>query len=164
MKSTRWICALAAATFLFASSGAPARAQGHDDDHDQGQGHDKDKHNDDRGRGHDKDKRGDSDRRDDRYYQDRDQDSLRNWYQGHRSHLPPGLAKRDQLPPGLERQLIVRGTLPPGLRGRIRTCPPDLVRVLPPPPPNCQHVIIGGHVVLLNRSNFLVMDVFHFEL
>ena len=26
--------------------------------------------------------------------------------------LPPGLAKRDRLPPGLERQLVVRGFLP----------------------------------------------------
>ncbi len=153
MKSARWICTLAAAMFLSASGGAPARAQGrgHDDDH----GH---------GRGHYKDKRDGDDRRDDRFYGDHDRDALRDWYQGHRSHLPPGLAKRDQLPPGLERQLIVRGTLPPGLRRDIRSCPPDLVRLLPPPPPHCEHVIIGGHIVLLNRSNFMIMDVFHFEL
>lgn len=166
MKSTRWMCAWATAMFLLASSGAPARAQGrgHDDDREHGQGHDKDKHGDDRDRGHDQDKRGGEERRDERFYQDKHRDALRDWYQGHRSHLPPGLAKRDQLPPGLERQLIVRGTLPPGLRRSIRTCPPDLVRLLPPPPPHCQHVIIGGHIVLLNRSNFLIMDVFHFEL
>ena len=158
MKSTRWMCALATAMFLLASNGTPARAQGH--------GHDKGKRGDDRdrGHGHDKDKRGGDDRRDDRFYRDHDRDALRDWYQGHRSHLPPGLAKRDELPPGLERQLIVRGTLPPGLRRNIRSCPPDLVRLLPPPPPHCQHVIIGGHIVLLNRSNFLIMDVFRFEL
>ncbi len=31
--------------------------------------------------------------------------------------LPPGLAKRDELPPGLEKQLEKNGTLPPGLSG-----------------------------------------------
>jgi hypothetical protein len=68
------------------------------------------------------------------------------------------------LPPGLERQLVVRGTLPPGLRRRMEPCPPGLERELPPPPPHCEHVIIGGHLVLLNRENFRIVDVFHFEL
>ena len=157
MKSTRWICTLATAMFLIASGGAPARAQGrgHGDDRGDDRGH---------GQGHYKGKRGGDDRRDDHFYGDHDRDALRDWYQGHRGHLPPGLARRDQLPPGLERQLIVRGTLPPGLRRKIRSCPPDLVRLLPPPPPHCEHVIIGGHIVLLNRSNFQIVDVFHFEL
>ena len=39
--------------------------------------------------------------------------------------------------------------------------PVDLERELPPPPPNCEHVFIGGHVVLLNRRTFVVVDVFH---
>jgi hypothetical protein len=39
---------------------------------------------------------------------------MRGWYHDRGRNLPPGLAKRDQLPPGLERQLRVRGTLPPG--------------------------------------------------
>jgi hypothetical protein len=78
--------------------------------------------------------------------------------------LPPGLAKKNQLPPGLERQLVVRGTLPPGLRTYIEPCPPELVRELPPPPPDYRHVIISGHIVLLNQKNFLIGDVFHFEL
>ena len=75
--------------------------------------------------------------------------------------LEPGLAKRDRLPPGLERQLRVRGTLPPGLRDRIRPCPEGLVRLLPPPPPHCEHVLIGGSIVLLNRNSFVVLDIFH---
>ncbi len=86
---------------------------------------------------------------------------MHGWYEGHRGNLPPGLAKRDRLPPGLERQLELRGTLPPGLRGRIYAVPDDLERELPPPPPNCEHVFIGGHVVLLNRRTFVVVDVFH---
>ena len=41
--------------------------------------------------------------------------------------------------------------------------PVDLERELPPAPPNCEHVFIGGHVVLLNRRTFVVVDVFHLE-
>jgi hypothetical protein len=74
------------------------------------------------------------------------------------------LAKRDRLPPGLERQLVVRGTLPPGLQKKMQPCPPDLERMLPPPPPNYAHVVIGGNLVLLNRANFQIADVFHLEI
>ena len=100
---------------------------------------------------------------DDHYYNDRDRDEMRGWYHDRGDDLPPGLAKRDRLPPGLERQLRVRGTLPPGLRKKMRPCPDELERRLPPPPPNCAHVVIGGHVVLVNRSTYMVMDIFHFE-
>src|SRR5580765_5574363 len=93
---------------------------------------------------------------------DRDRD-IRGWYRSHSGHLPPGLAKRDRLPPGLERQLVVRGTLPPGLRGRMQPCPRELEVMLPPPPPGHVHVFIGGNLVLYNRANFQIADVFHFE-
>jgi hypothetical protein len=89
---------------------------------------------------------------------------MRGWYRQNYKHLPPGLAERDRLSPGLERQLVVRGTLPPGLRRKMQRCPEDMEYHLPPPPPDCEHVLIGGHVVLLNRTTFLVVDVFHFEL
>jgi hypothetical protein len=117
------------------------------------------------GHGHGRDKHGDhgDDDRDGYVYTDHDRDAMRGWYGDHRDHLPPGLAKRDQLPPGLERQLAVRGTLPPGLRKKIQRCPEDLERRLPPPPPDCEHAVIGGHVVLLNVRSFVVVDIFHFE-
>lgn len=159
MKSSRFIFACATAIFLSVSGPAIARAQEHGQGH--AYGHDKDKHH------GDDDQQEHSDRGGDRYahfYGDHDRDEMRGWYHDHYGHLPPGLAKRDWLPPGLERQLIVRGTLPPGLRRKIEPCPEDLERRLPPPPPDCRHVIIGGHIVLLNRRSFLVVDVFHFEL
>lgn len=96
-------------------------------------------------------------------YSDHDRDEIRHWHHDHDRDLPPGLAKRDQLPPGLERQLRVRGTLPPGLRKRMRPCPVELVRRLPPPPPNYIHTVIGGHLVLVNRSTYVVLDIVHFE-
>ena len=118
-----------------------AGAQGH------GKGHDK----------HDKDKG-------QYFYKDHEKQEIRGWYDGRRSNLPPGLAKKDRLPPGLEKQLVRRGTLPPGLQKRVQPCPEDLRRRLPPPPPDCDNVLIGGHVVLLNRRTQLVVDVFHFEI
>lgn len=124
------------------------RGHGHDDDQDHGHGH---------AYGHEKHDR-DHDR-----YSDHDRE-MRGWYREHYDHLPPGLAKRDRLPPGLERQLVVRGTLPPGLRGRMQPCPPDLERMLPPPPPNYADVVIGGNLILLNRANFQIADVFPFEI
>jgi hypothetical protein len=74
------------------------------------------------------------------------------------------LAKRDRLPPGLEQQLVVRGTLPPGLQKKMQPCPAELERMLPPPPPNYAHVVIGGNLVLLNRANLQIADVFHLEI
>jgi hypothetical protein len=96
-------------------------------------------------------------------YSDHDRDEMRGWYHDHERDLPPGLAKKDRLPPGLERQLRVRGTLPPGLRKQMRPCPLELERRLPPPPPNCAHTVIGGHIVLVNRSTYMVLDIFHLD-
>jgi hypothetical protein len=115
-----------------------------------------------KGRGHDKNKHGDDDARS-YEFSDRDGDAMRDWYRGHRNSLPPGLAKKDRLPPGLERQLEVRGTLPPGLQKRIQPVPVELEREMPPAPAECSHVVIGGHIVLLNRRTNVVMAVFHFE-
>jgi Ni/Co efflux regulator RcnB len=116
------------------------------------------------GHGHGKHDRDDD--RDRHYYSDHDRDYMRNWYEAHdRDHdLPPGLAKRDRLPPGLEKQLRVRGTLPPGLRKKMMPCPEEFERRLPPPPVGCAHVVIGGHIALVNRSTYVVLDIFHLEL
>ena len=137
----------------------------HDGDHGQGHGHayghDKDKGKHDRDGGRDDDREG---RGNDRHYYRGHDRELREWYVGHHNHLPPGLSKRDELPPGLERQLVVRGTLPPGLRDRMHPCPVEVERYLPPPPVGYVHTVIGGHIALVNRKTFFVLDVFHFEM
>ncbi|HXZ42128.1 MAG TPA: hypothetical protein VEG68_15390 [Terriglobales bacterium] len=120
-------------------------------------------------RDHDRDREefhGDHDRDHDRdhFYRDHDRDAMRGWYADHHDHLPMGLRDGDRLPPELERRLVVRETLPLELRARVFPCPEDLEHRLPPPPPDCAHVLIGGHIVLLNRANFQVVDVLHFEL
>jgi hypothetical protein len=144
MRSTKWMVAFAVGIFMLTCNFA--LAQGH------GNGH---------GKGHEK--HGDDDDQDERYYKGHDRETLRGWYDEHENNLPPGLAKRDRLPPELEKQLVRRGTLPPGLQKRLQPCPEDLERRLPPPPPECAHVLIGGHLVLLNRSTNVVVDIFHFE-
>jgi Ni/Co efflux regulator RcnB len=154
--NARWWIRLSFASLLLLPAGA-ARAQ----DRDQEGEHDRDKH--------DKDKHDRDDRNSHERYDDHDREAMRKWYDDHEhghgrgQGLPPGLAKRDQLPPGLERQLVVRGELPPGLRKKIQRCPEELERRLPPPPRDCEHVVIGGHIVLLNRKTFVVLDIFHVE-
>src|SRR6267142_942751 len=139
MKSSRWLHTFAIAILALSTSVALAQHE----DHGHGRGH---KHgNEDEDHDHDNDRKGNSYKEHGHKgyghgYDDRDHEVMHGWYQGHREHLPPGLAKKDQLPSGLERQLE---------------------RELPPPPPNCEHVFIGGHVVLLNRQTFVVVDVFH---
>jgi len=162
---TRWWAALCVSAAL-ALGGSAVRAQDHGDDHDHGHGHayGKERHED-RDHHDDRDWRD----RDHRYYGDwystRYREDMRRWYfeRERRHDLPPGLARRDDLPPGLERQLVIRGELPPGLRRRMHPCPPELVRELPPPPPDCENVIIGGHIVLWNRRTNIVVDIVHFE-
>jgi hypothetical protein len=142
MKSTKWMFACALGILML--TGNFTLAQGH------GKG---------QGKGHGK--HGDDDNQE--FYKDQDREVMRGWYDGHQSNLPPGLAKKDRLPPGLEKQLVRRGTLPPGLQKRLQPCPEDLEQRLPPPPPDCAHVLIGGHIVLLNRRTNIVVDIFHLE-
>ena len=141
MRSRWWMC-IGTALMLLVSGVALADEHGHGKHHGRG--------DDDRDHGRN-------------YYSDHDRDQMRGWYRDHANHLPPGLAKRDRLPPGLGRQLRVRGTLPPGLQKKMMPCPPELERRLPPPPPGCVHVFIGGNIVLVNRSSYMVLDIFHFD-
>ena len=160
---TRWFRTGAIIVVGFALSSTLGLAQGHGNGHDKHDRDDNDDRDRDRDHGHDHHD-GHGRNHEWRSYSDHDRDEMRGWYREHYEHLPPGLAKRDRLTPGLERQLVVRGTLPPGLRRKMVRCPDDFERRLPPPPPNCQHVFVGGHVVLLNRVNFQIVDVFHFEI
>ena len=159
MSLKLWFRAGAVAAVSLALSASIAVAQGHGHDK-----HDRDGHD----RWHDRDERHGHEAREHGHghgrghYKDRDRD-IHGWYRAHYRQLPPGLAKRDRLPPGLERQLIVNGTLPPGLRSRMQPCPQELEVMLPPPDPGYRHVFIGGNLVLVNRVSFQVADVFHFD-
>lgn len=73
---------------------------------------------------------------------------------GRGNGLPPGLAKRDQLPPGLAK----RGNrLPPGLmKGDL---PPDLEDKLGKAPKNTERVIVDDDLVLVQKGTELILDV-----
>ena len=72
---------------------------------------------------------------------------------------PPGLAKRDRLPPGLERQLQRNGRLPPGLEKK--RFPAHLRAQLPSPLQGTQRVIIGNDAVLIDTATNLVLDIIY---
>jgi hypothetical protein len=157
LKTRKWISVIALGFLLVPANAAFA---------------DKDKHDKDRGRDHDnghwrdKDRHREYDDDDDRRgygFADHDRGEIRGWYGENYRHLPPGLARKDRLPPGLERQLVIRGAFPPGLESRIYVVPVELERRLPPPPPDCERVVIGGHIVLRNRNTRIILDIFHFE-
>src|SRR5260370_27039424 len=135
MKIARWTTSTDLAMLLPPGSMAIGQRKGH-------------------GKGYDKHGNDDEDAQ---FYKDHVRELLRGWYGEHRDQLPPGLAKKDRLPPGLEKQLVRRGTLPPGLEKRLQPCPEELERQLPPPPPDCAHLVIGGHLVLLNRKTNIIV-------
>jgi hypothetical protein len=155
--------AIAIVSLALSTTMAVAQGNGHGHDkHDRNE-NDRDEHDHGHGNGHDNGHAyGHDHGRGHEGYHEHDRD-IHDWYRSHYSHLPPGLAKRDRLPPGLERQLVVNGTLPPGLRGRMEPCPHELEVMLPPPQPGYAHVFIGGNLVLVNRVSFQVADVFHFD-
>jgi len=74
-----------------------------------------------------------------------------------RGNLPPGLAKRRTLPPGLARQLHERGTLPPGLRDYYTPVPVDWNPRLPAIPAYYERYFVGSHLIIIDsRDNTLV--------
>jgi len=76
---------------------------------------------------------------------------------GRDKSLPPGLAKRDHLPPGLERQLERNGKLPPGLRRR--DLPPELEDRLGPPPSGTERLMVGDDVLIVEKTTGLIRDI-----
>ncbi len=82
-----------------------------------------------------------------------------NYFRTNASGLPPGLAKRDRLPPGLEKQLRERGTLPPGLQKKVQPLPVELERQLSILPTGYRRVVIGNNVILMNATSSLIYDI-----
>ncbi len=85
---------------------------------------------------------------------------IKDWFRVRgRSGLPPGLAKRDRLPPGLEKQLRERGTLPPGLRKKLHPLPIELERQLHRLPTGYKRVILGGNIILMEEKTAVIYDI-----
>lgn len=76
-----------------------------------------------------------------------------------RGALPPGLAKRQSLPPGLQKQLRERGHLPPDLQKRLVPIPRPLVSQLPPLPPRFGRFFAGRDLIVVDRRTNVVVAV-----
>ncbi len=131
------------AVALFCS---PAFSQGNSQGHGKGKGHSKHE-----------DEQGESSKY---FFAAHDREVITRYYSNHTSNLPPGLAKRGgDLPPGLQKHLERNGTLPPGLQKRLEPCPVELERELPPLPVEYRRAVIGAHVVIVNKSTNVIIDI-----
>lgn len=95
-------------------------------------------------------------------FNDQDRKYIREYYQReykkrHKKGMPPGLAKRDRLPPGLQKQVQRNGKLPPGLEGRA--LPRELERRLSRLPANYVRIQVGTDIVLMDRRSRIAVDV-----
>jgi hypothetical protein len=84
---------------------------------------------------------------------------VRDYFSAHQSSLPPGLAKRETLPPGLQKQLERNGTLPPGLQKKIQPLPRELEKQLVVLPTGYRRVVVAGNVILMNPTTGLIYDI-----
>ncbi len=84
---------------------------------------------------------------------------VKNYFANPNAGLPPGLAKREQLPPGLEKQLRARGTLPPGLQKKLIPLPVELEHQMHPLPDGYKRFVVGANIIVMNEKTSLVCDV-----
>jgi hypothetical protein len=91
-----------------------------------------------------------------------DRDVIRHCIVGNYGNLPPGLAKRDGLPPGLEKHLERDGQLPPGLQKRVQPLPDVCTARLPRLPVDWARVILGQRIILLDPRQ-RIADLFSLD-
>jgi hypothetical protein len=86
---------------------------------------------------------------------------IREWFSqpANLKGLPPGLAKKEELPPGLQKQLARNGQLPPGLQKKIHPIPQALEVRLTRLPEGRRRIIINGSVILLDERRNLILDM-----
>jgi len=109
----------------------------------------------------DRDRRDDRDHHDHDRFDDHDRQAARDWYRGHHDAFQHdnGRYWRNEWEPNIHEGFV----LTPAMRGAIRPVPKDLYGRFAPPPPGYRYVIIGNHVVLVDRG-YRIHDVLHFEL
>lgn len=96
------------------------------------------------------------------YFDDRQRDSVRQYYtqaysQGRR--CPPGLVKKHNgcMPPGQAGSWQVGQPVPRGVT--VYAVPQPVVRLLPPAPYGYRYARIGGDMVLVQQQNNLIVDI-----
>lgn len=86
----------------------------------------------------------------------KDRDIIVGYLHEHQGGLPPGLGKRDDLLPGLEKQLRRNGHLPPGLEKKIEPFPPGLEAHFPPLMPGYKRGIVHGRALIYQPDGLIV--------
>ncbi len=76
---------------------------------------------------------------------------------GKNKGMPPGLAKKNELPPGLKNRLEKHGSLPPGLAKR--DLPDNLEDQLPEEEDGTERQVVGNDVVLIEKGTGMVLDI-----
>lgn len=107
----------------------------------------------------DRERNRDSERENATIFSPRQRTIITEYFRNSRGNLPPGLAKRDRLPPGLEKQLRERGTLPPGLQKRFQPLPDELERQLPRLPAGYRRGVVAGNVILMQEATSVIVDI-----
>ena len=74
-------------------------------------------------------------------------------------HMPPGLAKKQKLTPGHEKQLKRKGRLPPGLEKRKLHY--NLERSLSRLPDGFVRFTVGTDVVLFDENTHVIVDIIY---
>ena len=93
-------------------------------------------------------------------FSEQDGEIIEEYVSEHGTGLPPGLARKDRLSPGLERQLRRNGRLPPGLQKRLSPFPHALEAQLGRLPRGHRRVFLGKRALILTAAN-VIMDIFH---
>lgn len=96
----------------------------------------------------------------DQYFSEEARRILGDYYgqQARAGKCPPGLAKKRNgcLPPGQAKKWNRGQPLPPGLA--YNNLPGDLLRRLPPPPPQHRYVQIAGDILMIAVGTGMVVD------
>ena len=75
-----------------------------------------------------------------------------------RSQLPPGLAKKNKIPPGWQKKISVGQRIPDDVWVHRVPLPHEILVKLPPPPPGVIHVRIQDHVLKVIEKTHEVLD------
>lgn len=89
----------------------------------------------------------------------KDRQEIERYFVRYQGELPPGLAKREALPPGLQEVLVRNGELPPGLEGEIQPLPRQLEVRLTALDVSLKRGYVDGKVITWNRKSRRVVDV-----
>jgi Ni/Co efflux regulator RcnB len=146
MKNRRWFSAATTLAMALFVSVTLAQAQDDRDHHDQ----------DNRDQGHH-----DRDHHDHDRFDDHDRQAARDWYRDHHDYVrhDEGRYWHSQWEPNIREGFVFSRDM----RHAMRPVPRDLYVRLAPPPPGYRYVMIGDHIVLVDRG-YRIHDVLHFEL